>query len=428
VTGAAILDDLAARGLVQDHTGLEALRARLGEAPITLYAGFDPTAESLHVGNLLPLLLLRRFQDHGHRPIVLAGGATGMIGDPGGRSQERNLLDEATLDRNVTAIKAQLTRFVDFEPGAAQAILVDNRDWTAPMGVLDFLRDVGKHVTVNQMLAKESVRNRVQSEDGISYTEFSYMLLQANDYAHLHTTFGCELQVGGSDQWGNITAGIDLVRRRAQTAVHGLTVPLLLKADGTKYGKSAQGAVWLDPDQTSPYGMHQFFVQTDDADVEQVLRHLTLLPVDEIGDLVESHREHPERRAAQHRLAHEVTALVHGEAAAVAAEEAAGLLFGREAALTEGGLTALSGEIPTSGGDPVGSSLVDLVAGTDLASSKSDARRALEAGELWINNERIGEDRAIETADLRFERFVLLRRGKKRHHLVDRAVGLGGPG
>jgi tyrosyl-tRNA synthetase len=417
VTGSAILDDLTARGLIQDHTDLDALRRRLDEGPITVYAGFDPTAESLHVGNLIPLLLLRRFQDAGHRPIVLAGGATGMIGDPGGRSEERNLLDEETLDRNVQAIKDQLASFVDFEPGPAQAVLVNNRDWTEPMGVLTFLRDVGKHVTVNQMLAKESVRSRVQSEEGISYTEFTYMLLQANDFAHLHAHHGCELQVGGSDQWGNITAGIDFIRRRAEAAVHGLTVPLLLKADGTKYGKSAEGAVWLDAAQTSPYGMSQFFVQTDDADVENVLLRMTLVPVDEVKAVMAEHEKAPERRVAQRRLAHEVTALVHGDKAARAAQAAADLLFGG-GELTEEALAMLAGEIPTAELDPTGQPLVDVVAATELGSSKGDARRALAAGELWVNGERVGEDRDLGADDLQFGRFLLLRRGKKRHQLV----------
>jgi tyrosyl-tRNA synthetase len=418
VKGAWILDELAARGLVHDHTDLDALRRRLDEGPITLYAGFDPTADSLHVGNLIPLLLLRRFQDAGHRPIVLAGGATGMIGDPGGRSEERNLLDDETLDRNVAAIKAQLARFVDFGPGTTQAALVDNRDWTEPMGVLTFLRDVGKYVTVNQMLAKESVRNRVQSEDGISFTEFSYMLLQANDFAHLHAHHGCELQVGGSDQWGNITAGIDLVRRRAQATVHGLTVPLLLKADGTKYGKSAEGAVWLDPERTSPYGMSQFFVQTEDADVEQVLMSLTLVPADQVRAVMAEHRQAPERRVAQRRLAREVTGLVHGEAAARAAEAAASLLFDRAAELTEDALATLVGEIPTANLDPVGLAVSHAASQSGLASSLSDARRAIQAGELWVNNERVAEDRELGEGDVRFHRYVLLRRGKKRHQLV----------
>ncbi len=282
VSSAAILDDLSARGLVHDSTDVDHLRARLEEGPLVVYAGFDPTGDSLHVGHLVPLLLLRRFQVFGHHPVALAGGATGMIGDPGGRSSERNLLDRATLDANTRAISAQLSRFLDFDADANPARLVDNRDWTTDLGVLEFLRDVGKHVTVNTMLAKESVRARVQSEHGISFTEFSYMLLQANDFRHLYDELGVELQVGGSDQWGNITAGIDLIRRTSGHHVHGLTVPLVTRSDGQKFGKSTGDAVWLDPRRTSPYAFFQYFVNTDDRDVERFLRQLTLLGLDEI--------------------------------------------------------------------------------------------------------------------------------------------------
>ena len=316
MSASAIIDDLLARRLIQDHTDLDALRERLERGPMTLYVGFDPTAESLHIGNLVPLLLLRRFQLAGHLPIALAGGATGMIGDPGGRSEERNLLDTETLDRNTRAIKAQLSAFLDFEPGPCQARLVDNRDWTAPMGVLDFLRDVGKHVTVNYMLAKESVRSRVASEHGISFTEFSYMLLQAHDYAWLHEHTNCELQAGGSDQWGNITAGIDLVRRRSGASVHGLTVPLVTRSDGEKFGKSVDGALWLDPERTSPYALYQYFVNLPDDDVERYLLQLTLVPVDEARRVAAEHARAPERRAGQQRLAWEMTALIHGPEAA----------------------------------------------------------------------------------------------------------------
>ena len=314
MSGSGILDDLAARGLVHDSTDLDALAARLAEGPITLYSGFDPTADSLHVGNLVPLLLLRRFQDAGHRPIALAGGATGMIGDPGGRSEERNLLDDETLDVNLAAIRVQLAQFVDLDAG--RGLLVDNRTWTQPLGVLDFLRDVGKHMTVNAMLAKESVRARVESEDGISFTEFSYMLLQANDYAVLHGDHDCELQVGGSDQWGNITAGIDLIRRRTGDHVHGLTVPLVTRSDGTKFGKSVDGSVWLSPSRTSPYAFYQYWINVDDRDVERFLLQLTLLSLDEVAGVVAEHASAPEQRTGQRRLAHEMTALVHGPEAA----------------------------------------------------------------------------------------------------------------
>ncbi|MEL7210596.1 MAG: tyrosine--tRNA ligase, partial [Actinomycetota bacterium] len=308
-----VLSDLEQRGLIQDHTDLDRLGERLASGPIRVYAGFDPTADSLHVGNLVPLLLLRRFQDHGHRPILLAGGATGMIGDPGGRSEERQLLDADQVAANVEAIKGQLRRFLDFDAGDRSAVLVDNRDWTEDLGVLDFLRDVGKHVTVGQMIAKESIRSRLESEHGISYTEFSYMLLQANDYWWLNENLDCELQVGGSDQWGNITAGVDLIRRRSGRTVHGLTVPLITRSDGTKFGKSHDGAVWLDAERTSPYRFYQFFMQVDDADVDRFLRQLTLLPVEEIAGVVAEHLEAPHTRVGQRALADAFTTLVHGE-------------------------------------------------------------------------------------------------------------------
>src|SRR6476619_1781435 len=320
--------ELQARGLVQDSTDREALAARLASGPIGVYVGFDPTADSLHVGHLLGQLTLRRLQLAGHRPFPLAGGATGMVGDPGGRSEERNLLDRATLDHNIAAIKVQLERLLDFEPGPLQATLVDNADWTAPIGVLDFLRDVGKHMTVNQMVAKDSVRHRMESEHGISYTEFSYMLLQANDFRYLCEHYDVELQMGGSDQWGNITTGIDLIRRTLGRTAYGLTWPLLTLPGGAKMGKTAGGAVWLDPDKTSPYRFRQFWVQAADAEVGGYLRRLSLRPRDEVEDLISAPEVAPEQRRAQRALAGELTELVHGPEAATAAEEAAGVLFG----------------------------------------------------------------------------------------------------
>ena len=315
--GAAILDDLVARGLVQDSTDLEAIRERMADGPITLYCGFDPTADSLHVGHLVPLLLLRRFQDAGHRAIALAGGATGMVGDPSFRSEERNLLDGETLTRNVEAVAVQLRSFLRFDgnlhEGDQPAVLVDNREWTEGVGVLEFLRDVGKHVTVGTMLGKESIRARLAGDQGISFTEFSYMLLQANDFYELHDRLGCELQVGGSDQWGNITAGIDMIRRRTGATAHGLTVPLMTRADGAKFGKTADGAVWLDAARTLPYELHQYFVNVDDRDVERFLLHLTLLPVAEVASIMADHGRAPESRVAQKRLADEVCTLVHGQ-------------------------------------------------------------------------------------------------------------------
>lgn len=420
-SGGAILDDLQARGLVHDSTDLDLLRARLDDGPIVVYAGFDPTADSLHIGSLVPLLLLRRFQLFGHHPIALAGGATGMVGDPSGRSAERNLLDDATLTRYVGAIKGQLERFLDFDTDTNPARLVDNRDWTAPMGVLEFLRDVGKHVTVNTMLAKESVKARVESESGISYTEFSYMLLQANDYRWLNEHLECELQVGGSDQWGNITAGIDLVRRLTGEHVHGLTVPLVTKADGTKFGKSAGENIWLDAERTSPYAMYQYFVNTDDRDVERFLLQLTLLPVDRVRAVMEGHEEAPERREAQRVLASLVTALVHGEAAA---EEAAQASTGFTRATGELGveeLEALVDAIPTHRAPRealVGRDVVDVLLEAGAVSSKGEARRLISQKGITVNDQAVTEPRPLGDADILHDRFVMVRRGKKQRHLV----------
>ena len=415
---AAVLDDLRARGLVHDHTDEAALRALLDDHPVRVYCGFDPTADSLHIGNLVPLLTLRRFQDFGHRPIVLAGGATGMIGDPGGRTTERTLLDAESLQANVEAIKVQLRAFVDFD-GPNAAVLVDNRDWTEPVGVLDFLRDVGKHITVNTMLAKESVRARVESDQGISFTEFSYMLLQANDFFELHRSMECELQVGGSDQWGNITAGIEMIRRRAGASVHGLTVPLVTTADGEKVGKSVGGAPWLDPRRTLPYELHQFFVNTDDADVERFLLQLTLVPPAEVAEVMASHHEAPESRVAQRRLADEVTGLVHGGDAVRQATLAAEALFGG-ADLDGDRLAALRGIVPETAVEPAALAAADAVVGllvaTGVCSSKGDARRTIDQGGVRVNGEKVGHSTHTVTAVA--DRFVLLQRGKKQRHLV----------
>jgi tyrosyl-tRNA synthetase len=417
-----VIDDLEARGLIQDHTDRDALREELS-TPTVLYCGFDPTAESLHLGNLVPLLLLRRFQDFGHRPIVLAGGATGMVGDPGGRSDERNLLDAETLRANTAAIKVQLAQFLDFDAGDRSAVLVDNRDWTEGVPLLAFLRDVGKHVTVNQMLAKDSVRNRIESESGISYTEFSYMLLQAHDYWWLYTHHDCALQVGGSDQWGNITAGIDLVRRKEGATVHGLTVPLMTKADGTKFGKSRSGSVWLDPERTSPYQFFQYLVQMDDADAQRFLLQLTLLPVERCAEIAAEHREAPERRSAQRELARALTALVHGEQAARDAEQASAVLFGGPVAdLDAAGYEVLAAEVPTTDvvrTDLEGASVVDLLVRTGLAKSKGDARRTLDQGGVYVAGEQVRDvDATVSGGDLAAGRYLLLRRGKSTYHLL----------
>jgi tyrosyl-tRNA synthetase len=416
-----ILDDLEARGLLHATTDRDELARRLAEGPITLYYGCDPTADSLHTGNLIGLLVLRRFQDAGHRVVALAGGATGMVGDPSGRSDERNLLDQATLDANVAAIKAQIARVVDLDGDRAE--LVDNRDWTGGLTLLDFLRDVGKHVTVNQMVARESVKGRMASEHGISFTEFSYMLLQAHDYLWLHTHRGVELQIGGSDQWGNIVQGVDLIRRVRGAAVHALAWPLITAPDGSKLGKTTGARIWLDPAKTSPYRFFQHWMQTEDRQVREFLAKFTLLPVEQVDEVVTAHEKAPEQRQAQRVLAREATALVHGAAAAEAAEQASRVLFGGDPAdLGPEGYELLAGEVPTAplpdlaaegGGD-----LVSALVGSGLASSRSDARRSLEAGAVYVNGERAAANRSLGESDVRHGRYILLRKGKRSYALL----------
>ena len=417
MSGAAIIDDLAARGLIHDSTDPAALRARLDEGPITLYVGFDPTGPSLHIGHLVPLLVLRRFQQHGHVPIALAGGATGMVGDPGGRSAERNLLDAETLTHNVGRIRTQLSAFLDFAPGPEQARLVNNYDWTRDVPLLDFLRDVGKHVPVNVMLAKDSIKSRLEA-GGISYTEFSYMLLQAFDFWHLHGSEGCELQAGGADQWGNITAGVDLIRRRSSASAHGLTVPLLTRADGQKFGKTAEGAIWLDPELTTPYALYQYFVNVDDADLEMMLLRLTLLPVEEATAIAASHAAAPERRAGQQRLAREMVALIHGAAAAEEAVSASRGFTRSARDLSVDELEVLASEIPASAMASLEGDLVALLVRTGLASSNGDARRTIAGGGISLNDERVAEPRELVRGDLLHDRYLMLRKGKRQRHLV----------
>jgi tyrosyl-tRNA synthetase len=417
-----LLDDLDRRGLIHETTDREALAARLAEGPITLYYGCDPTAPSLHHGNLIGLIMLRRFQDRGHRPLALAGGATGMVGDPGGRSEERNLLDPETLATNVAAIKEQIGRVLGPE-GPWE--LVDNLTWTADLRLLDFLRDVGKHATVNQMVARESVRARMTSEHGISFTEFSYMLLQANDYRHLHAHAGCELQIGGSDQWGNILSGVDLIRRRDGAAVHALCWPLLTAEDGTKLGKTTGARVWLDPERTSPYAFFQHWINTADGDVGRMLAQFTLLPMDEIDAVVAEHAAAPGQRRAQRRLAAAVTTLVHGAAAATAAEQAADVLFGgdpREA--SPEALAAVAAEVPSTALAPgealaEGVDLAPVLQRTGLARSLGDARRQLDQRGLAVNGVKAEPGRRLGPDDVLHGRWVLLRKGKREWAVLD---------
>jgi tyrosyl-tRNA synthetase len=414
---ADLMQELEQRGLVHDTTDRAALAARLAEGAVGVYYGCDPTAPSLHVGNLIGLVLLRRFQDAGHRPIALAGGATGMVGDPSGRSEERNLLDDEVLTANVAAIKAQMARIVDLDaPGAA---LVDNRDWTKDLTLLEFLRDVGKHATVNQMVARESVRIRMESDQGISFTEFSYMLLQANDYLWLHDHLGCELQIGGSDQWGNILSGVDLIRRVRGVAVHALCWPLLTAADGTKLGKTTGARVWLDPELTSPYAFFQHWMQTADADLDRMLRQMTLLPIPEIEALVAEHQAAPHRRVGQRALADAVTGLVHGDAAAATAAEAAEILFGgdpRQASADALGVVAA--EVPHTPLEPgedlaAGVPLPPVLVRLGLAGSLNQARKLLADGAVSVDGEKVPADRALGPADALHGRWILLRKGKR---------------
>ena len=414
-----ILPELQARGLVHDTTPVDALGERLSTHSVGVYVGFDPTASSLHVGHLLGQLTLRRMQLAGHRPFPLAGGATGMVGDPSGRSEERNLLDAETLSYNVSCISGQLGRLLDFEPGPYAATLVNNADWTANVTALDFLRDVGKHITINQMLAKDSVKSRLNSENGLSYTEFSYMLLQANDFRHLSATYDVELQMGGSDQWGNITAGIDLVRKTLGKHAHGITWPLVTRSDGSKFGKTADGAVWLDAERTSPYQFRQFWMQLSDAEITRYLPQFSLLALVDCQELVKSHLEKPENRLAQKHLADELTSMVHGDEAASSAAEVAALLFGADPTnASEKSFDAIAREVPTSSFNAIPTDLLSFLTDTGLFASKSEARRTVEQGGVRANGKVLTLDTSIGELAPIHGRYVLLRRGKTSYHLA----------
>jgi tyrosyl-tRNA synthetase len=413
--GMDFLADLEARGLIKDSTDRDALRARIQAGPVGVYYGCDPSNDSLQIGNLIGLLVLRKFADAGHQPIALAGGATGMIGDPGGRSEERNLLDAKTLERNTQRIAEQLERI-------SRVKLVNNLDWTGQVTLLDFLRDIGKHASVNQMIARESVKARLESENGISFTEFSYQLLQANDYLHLSRDHAVEIQIGGSDQWGNLLAGVDLIRRADGRHVHAFTWPLLLRSDGKKFGKSEDGAIWLAADKTSPYQFFQYWMNVADADIERFLLQLTLLPVEECQAIAAAHAQAPFKREGQRRLAREITTLVHGAGATAAAEEASAILFGGSpAGASAQALEFLATEVPTSP-FTAGVTLAAALAATPLASSLSDARRTISQGAASVNGEAVPEDRPLDAADLLYQRWLLLRKGKRNYHLLDAAT------
>lgn len=413
-----VLVELAWRGLVHQYT--EGLGESLATGPVSAYCGFDPSAPSLHVGSLVPVMGLVHLQRGGHRPIALVGAGTGLIGDPSGKRTERQLLTPEIVENNAAQIHTQLERFLDFT-GPAAARMRNNADWLLPLSAIGFMRDVGKHFTVNYMMQKESVKARM--EDGISYTEFSYMLLQAYDYLELHRREGATLQVGGSDQWGNITAGIELIRKVTGAAAHALTYPLLATATGTKFGKTEAGAVWLDADRTSPYQFFQFWINADDRDVGKFLRYFTLLPKETIEGLDGETAEHPERRTAQQALARDVTARVHGDEAAKVAEEVSALLFGKgdPKALSRKALEALAAEIPfvRISADGERMDVLDLFANAKLVASKGAARRLLEQGGLYVNGDRLSaSDKTVGSERLLNGRHLLLRKGAREYALV----------
>lgn len=421
-----MFDEFEWRGLLADCTDRDALVRRLAAGPIVLYCGFDPSADSLHVGNLVPLLALRRFQLAGHQPIALAGGATGAIGDPSGKTEERQLLAKETLAANLEKVKLQLRCLLDFDSRTNPAKLLDNADWIGAISYLDFLREVGKHFSVNQMLAKESVRIRMEERGtGISYTEFSYMLLQAYDFYVLCRDHNCELQIGGTDQWGNITAGIDLCRKKLGRTVYGMTLPLITNADGSKFGKTAAGAVWLDAAKTSVYRFYQFWVNTDDRDVIRYLKYFTFMSRDEIAALELKHNQNPGAREAHRALARAVTELIHGKSATEDAVRASQILFGGTLeGITESVFMEVVGEVPTMEVarmrfDGQGTQLVELLVEAGLCPSKSQARKDIDGGGIYVNNVRqAGWQRALTTNDLLFGKYLLLRKGKKDYVVI----------
>jgi tyrosyl-tRNA synthetase len=427
---ANLFEELTWRELVYDAT--EGLAELFSTTPVTVYAGFDPTASSLHVGHLLPLMGLARMQRFGHSPIAIAGGGTGMIGDPSGKSQERNLLSSEQIAANVEAIRPQLERFLDFSNAANAARIVNNADWLGTIDLLSFLRDAGKHFTVNYMLQKESVSRRLESEDGISFTEFSYLVLQSYDFLQLFDRYGCSVQIGGSDQWGNITAGIDLIRKLRAKKAHGLVMPLVTTASGTKFGKTETGTVWLDAERTSPFAFYQFWLNTNDRDVVRYLKSFTFLSRETIDELAAVVQRAPETREAQRALAREVTAGVHGADQVARAEHASQLLFGEDITqLSADDVLAVFADVPATdlpleqmSGEGLG--IVDLVALAELAPSRSEARRLVQAGGVYLNNRRMADVQARVGIDAAIDgRVLVLRKGARQNRLV-RIVRTGG--
>ncbi|HLS08214.1 tyrosine--tRNA ligase [Lentibacillus sp.] len=418
-----ILQDLDNRNLIQQTTDREALQKHLNENQVTLYCGFDPTADSLHIGHLLPIIMLKRFQKAGHKPIALIGGGTGMIGDPSGRSTERSLNESSVVHGYSEKIKQQLARLLDFDNGPNAAVARNNHDWLGNMTVIDFLRDAGKHFGINYMLGKESVSARI--EQGISYTEFSYMILQSLDFMKLYEQENCTLQIGGSDQWGNITAGMELIRRSRENEdddvnVFGLTLPLITKADGTKFGKTAGGAIWLDPEKTTPYEFYQFWINTDDRDVMKFLRYFTFLEEDELQELQSELENNPEKRLAQKRLAEEMTVMVHSQKALEQAQKITDSLFSGDlkdlsAADIEQGFK----DVPTYEASREDIGLINLLVNASISSSKRQAREDIKNGAIYINGERQQDLQYVVTETDRIDdQFTIIRRGKKKYFLV----------
>ena len=419
-----IFSELQWRGLIHQTTADDTLQDWLNSGTRTVYAGFDPTADSLHVGSLLPLMMLRRFQKAGHRPIAIVGGATGMIGDPSGKSAERNLLSEEQLQANITGIEAQMRQILDFDSADTSAVLVNNNDWMKEFSYTAFLRDVGKNFPVSVMMGKDSVKTRLGSDAGLSYTEFSYMLLQAYDFVHLNEKYDCELQIGGSDQWGNVTAGIDLGRRMLSKQLYGITCPLLTKSDGAKMGKTESGAIWLSPERTSPYEFYQYWVRVDDEDVGMCLRFLTELSEEEIKALDDARAEAPHQRASQKQLAESMTRLIHGQTGLDKALQATAILFGAEIEnLSDAELQQIFADVPSVTLDAArlddGIGIIDSLVEAGLAKSKGDARRTVDGGGAYVNNHRVDSvDRSLSRADLASETVIVLRSGKKKYALV----------
>lgn len=415
-------DEFKWRGLIYDHT--EGAADLLASQKITVYNGFDATADSLHIGHLVPLLALARLQRFGHHPIAVAGGGTTMVGDPGGRTTERTLMTRERIEANLVSIKKQLAHFLDFDSKTNPAQLVNNADWLLKLNLIDFLRDIGKHFTINTMITKESVRTRLEREEGISFTEFSYMLMQSYDFLHLYQTINCLMQTGGSDQWGNITAGVELIRRVTGQSVQAMVYPLITKADGSKFGKTEAGSVWLDPEQTSPYRFYQYFLNTDDRDVIHYFKVFTFLTQAEIQEMEAALVERPELREAHRRLAQELTLTVHGPSALARVEQAAQVLFGGELnGLTAAEIEDIFAEVPSSKlpkhSLEGGLALVELLAASGFTKSKGEARRAITEGGVYLNNHRVEKvGQTVSPGDLLAGRFLVLRRGKKTYHLV----------